>query len=72
MSTKPSIAECPAYEICRAKQVGCEVCLELSAAEWRKHVMRVSYLKKMDWKAKFFVSSLMQRVTDNPNVAYRC
>jgi len=41
MSMKPSIPECPAYHRCRAKQVGCEVCLELSVEEWRKHVKKV-------------------------------
>ena len=38
---EPTIPECPAYEVCRAKNAGCEVCLELSVEEWRKHVKRV-------------------------------
>jgi hypothetical protein len=42
--SKPTIPECPAYEVCRAKGVGCEICLELSAQEWREHVNHV--LKK--------------------------
>ncbi len=38
---RPTILECPAYEICRAKNVGCEACLELSVDGWREHVKKV-------------------------------
>lgn len=37
----PEIQECPAYEICRAKEASCEVCLELSVEEWKEHVRKV-------------------------------
>lgn len=39
--TVPSIQECPAFQICQEKGVGCETCLALSPAEWREHVRGV-------------------------------
>lgn len=38
---KVSIPECPAYEKCRAIGADCEVCLQLSVADWRAHVKKV-------------------------------
>ena len=35
------IQECPAYQICRAKKVGCEVCMELPVEGWKEHVAKV-------------------------------
>ena len=35
---KPTIPECSAYEVCRAKQAGCEICRELPVNEWKRHV----------------------------------
>ena len=38
---KPSIPECPAYQICRAKKASCDVCSSLPEEEWKEHVKRV-------------------------------
>ena len=38
---KPTIPECPAYEVCRAKKASCDVCRELPVGGWREHVAKV-------------------------------
>ena len=42
----PAIGECPAFEHCRTAGTSCDVCLQLSVAEWKKHVKKVLKRKK--------------------------
>ena len=42
----PTIGECPAFDICKKTKLSCDVCLQLSVAEWKKHVKKVLKRKK--------------------------
>ena len=42
----PTIGECPAFEHCRTAGTSCDVCPQLSVAEWKKHVKKVLKRKK--------------------------
>lgn len=37
----PTIPECPAFLICKAQHINCEICLGLSVPEWQEHVKKV-------------------------------
>jgi hypothetical protein len=36
-----NIPECPAYGACRERGIACDVCTELDAEDWKKHVRKV-------------------------------
>lgn len=35
------VAECPAYDRCKAHNASCDVCFVLSVADWQEHVRKV-------------------------------
>jgi hypothetical protein len=45
-TAKPTIAECPAYDVCRAQCASCDICQGLDVPAWKDHVIGVLARRK--------------------------